>query len=48
MAKETAHQLGTPLSSLMGWQAHLENLKVDPMITREMKKDLVRLEKDYG
>jgi len=45
MAKETAHQLGTPLSSLMGWQAHLENLKVDPMITREMKKDLVRLEK---
>jgi signal transduction histidine kinase len=45
MAKETAHQLGTPLSSLMGWQAHLENLKVDPMITREMKKDLVRLER---
>jgi signal transduction histidine kinase len=45
MAKETAHQLGTPLSSLMGWQAHLENLKVDPMITQEMKKDLVRLER---
>ena len=45
MAKETAHQLGTPLSSLMGWQAHLENLKVDPMVTKEMKKDLVRLER---
>tara|TARA_B100001287_G_scaffold276768_1_gene289307 strand:+ start:45 stop:1580 length:1536 start_codon:yes stop_codon:yes gene_type:complete len=45
MAKETAHQLGTPLSSLMGWQAHLENLKVDPMVTAEMKKDLVRLER---
>ncbi len=45
MAKETAHQLGTPLSSLMGWQAHLENLKVDPMVTNEMKKDLVRLER---
>ena len=45
MAKETAHQLGTPLSSLMGWQAHLENLKVDPMVTQEMKKDLVRLER---
>lgn len=45
MAKETAHQLGTPLSSLMGWQAHLENLEVDPMVTQEMKKDLVRLER---
>ena len=45
MAKETAHQLGTPLSSLMGWQSHLENIKVDPMITQEMKKDLVRLER---
>ncbi len=45
MAKETAHQLGTPLSSLMGWQAHLEGLKIDPMITGEMKKDLQRLER---
>jgi hypothetical protein len=45
MAKETAHQLGTPLSSLMGWQAHLEGLKIDPMITGEMKKDLHRLER---
>ncbi len=45
MAKETAHQLGTPLSSLMGWQAHLEELKIDPMITTEMKKDLQRLER---
>jgi signal transduction histidine kinase len=45
MAKETAHQLGTPLSSLMGWQAHLEELKIDSMITTEMKKDLHRLER---
>lgn len=45
MAKETAHQLGTPLSSLMGWQSHLEELKVDPMVTTEMKKDLQRLER---
>ena len=45
MAKETAHQLGTPLSSLMGWHAHLEQLKIDPMITGEMKKDLHRLER---
>ena len=43
--KETAHQLGTPLSSLMGWHAHLEQLKIDPMITGEMKKDLHRLER---
>ena len=45
MAKETAHQLGTPLSSLMGWHAHLEELKIDSMITTEMKKDLQRLER---
>ena len=36
---------GTPLSSLMGWHAHLEQLKIDPMITGEMKKDLHRLER---
>jgi hypothetical protein len=29
----------------MGWQAHLEELKIDPMITTEMKKDLQRLER---
>ena len=45
MAKETAHQLGTPLSSLLGWQEHLESINVDSMITREMKKDLQRLER---
>ena len=45
MAKETAHQLGTPLSSLLGWQSHLEGLQIDPMITGEMKKDLQRLER---
>lgn len=45
MAKETAHQLGTPLSSLLGWQEHLESINVDSMITKEMKKDLQRLER---
>ena len=45
MAKETAHQLGTPLSSLMAWVQHLEQSDVDPMIATEMQKDLVRLEK---
>ena len=44
MAKETAHQIGTPLSSLMAW---LELLKQNPeneSMTIEMEKDLVRLE----
>jgi len=44
MAKETAHQIGTPLSSLMAW---LELLKQNPeneSMTVEMDKDLKRLE----
>lgn len=45
MAKETAHQLGTPLSSMMAWVAHLEQQDINPMIPREMHKDLERLEK---
>ena len=45
MAKETAHQLGTPLSSLMAWVQHLEASGADEMITNEMQKDLDRLEK---
>jgi len=43
MAKETAHQLGTPLSSLQGW---VEMLKEDPnnaKIAVEMAKDVDRL-----
>lgn len=45
MAKETAHQLGTPLSSLMAWVNHLESQQVDAMMTTEMQKDLDRLSK---
>ena len=45
MAKETAHQLGTPLSSLMAWVQLLETQGVDPMVTIEMQKDVDRLEK---
>jgi len=45
MAKETAHQLGTPLSSLMAWIQLLESQDVDPMIPIEMQKDVDRLEK---
>lgn len=45
MAKETAHQLGTPLSSLMAWVQLLEAQNGDPMITAEMQKDVDRLVK---
>lgn len=44
MAKETAHQLGTPLSSIMAWIEVLESREVDPKIVDELRKDLKRLE----
>jgi len=44
MAKETAHQLGTPLSSLMGWVSMLKTKGVEDTITRPMEADLKRLE----
>ncbi len=44
MAKETAHQLGTPLSSLIAWQELLKLKGVDPEMTDEIGKDLKRLE----
>lgn len=43
MAKETAHQLGTPLSSLQGWVEMLKDAKADEMIISEMEKDVNRL-----
>jgi signal transduction histidine kinase len=46
LAKETAHQLGTPLSSLVGWQAYLresERFKDEPIV-EELGKDIRRLE----
>ena len=43
MAKETAHQLGTPTSSLLGWIEYLRSQNVDPMAVDEMSKDLTRL-----
>lgn len=43
MSKETAHQLGTPLSSLMAWNEHLSRLGVDPGIINEMQQDVKRL-----
>ncbi|MBL8001575.1 MAG: HAMP domain-containing histidine kinase, partial [Flavobacteriales bacterium] len=44
MAKETAHQLGTPLSSLMGWMEVLKGRNLDPTALNEMRKDVDRLE----
>jgi signal transduction histidine kinase len=44
MAKETAHQLGTPLSSLMAWIELLKAEGVDESYLVEMTKDLTRLE----
>lgn len=43
MAKETAHQLGTPISSLMAWVQMLEGMDIDQNITKEMNKDVNRL-----
>ena len=44
MAKETAHQIGTPLSSLMAWVELLKEKEGTEEMTIEMEKDLKRLE----
>ncbi|MDG1508376.1 MAG: HAMP domain-containing sensor histidine kinase [Flavobacteriaceae bacterium] len=43
MAKETAHQIGTPLSSLLGWIAILKMENVDDKYVDEIEKDVHRL-----
>ncbi|MEP7233091.1 MAG: ATP-binding protein [Ginsengibacter sp.] len=43
MAKETAHQLGTPISSLEGWVEMLKENDVNQSISTEMEKDVNRL-----
>lgn len=43
MAKETAHQIGTPLSSLLGWIAILKMEKVNDSYVSEIEKDVARL-----
>ncbi len=49
MAKETAHQLGTPLSSLMGWlemmKIHAEHDPKQTEVVNDMQNDLQRLQK---
>ncbi|MBF25910.1 MAG: hypothetical protein CMP49_05295 [Flavobacteriales bacterium] len=43
MAKETAHQIGTPLSSLMGWLEYLKKKSIDKNTLIDIEKDLDRL-----
>jgi signal transduction histidine kinase len=44
MSKETAHQLGTPISSLIGWVEILKLQDMDAQIVGELQKDINRLE----
>jgi len=44
MAKETAHQLGTPLSSMVAWMELLKLKGLDQETIREIEKDVQRLE----
>ena len=44
MAKETAHQIGTPLSSLIGWTELLREQDVNPIYVKEIRNDISRLE----
>ena len=43
LSKETAHQLGTPISSLMAWVEYLQATGVEPEVTGELDKDVKRL-----
>ena len=43
LAKETAHQLGTPLSSMMAWVDYLEAKDIDSETIEELRKDVNRL-----
>ena len=44
MARETAHQIGTPLSSLMGWVTLLQDQGGHEEVISEMNKDIFRLQ----
>ncbi|MBQ2459850.1 MAG: HAMP domain-containing histidine kinase [Bacteroidaceae bacterium] len=45
LSKETAHQLGTPISSLMAWQEVLRETYPDDELLPEMGKDVMRLQR---
>ena len=44
LSKETAHQLGTPISSLVAWTEYLKLKEVDPVLVAEIDKDVHRLQ----
>lgn len=44
LSKETAHQLGTPISSLIAWVEYLKTKDIDSSLLDEMGKDVERLE----
>ncbi len=44
MAKETAHQIGTPLSSLLGWLEIMKARQFDASLLEEIEKDIQRLQ----
>lgn len=44
LSKETAHQLGTPISSLLAWLEYLKLKETDQSIVRDMEKDVERLQ----
>lgn len=43
LSKETAHQLGTPISSIMAWMEYLKTKDIDIRIIEDMEKDVSRL-----
>ncbi len=45
LSKETAHQLGTPISSLMAWMEIMKSKATDQEMLNELEKDIKRLEK---
>ena len=44
LSKETAHQLGTPISSMLAWVEYLKSKTEDASILNEMEKDVMRLQ----
>lgn len=44
LSKETAHQLGTPISSLMAWVEYMKMQNIAPELIPEMEKDVSRLQ----
>lgn len=45
LSKETAHQLGTPISSLLAWKEIIKSTSTDEQMVAELEKDVERLEK---